>query len=143
MIGEMVKKLDGAPYGAFRIIVGLLFLMHGAQKWGILGMGEGFPVSGFSSAFGVPLPLAYIVYTIEFLGGLCILLGIFTRTATFLGSLVMIGALAIAHLPKTLNPLGQGGGEIPLLFLACFFILMMEGAKVWSLERLIFRKDRW
>ena len=142
-IGKMMKKLGDAPYGVFRILVGFLFVLHGSQKWGILGMGEGFPASGFSSMFGVPVALAYAVYSIELVAGLCILLGIFTRTCAFLGSLVMIGALAKVHLPATLNPLAQGGGELPLLFLAAFLVLMMEGARTWSLEKAIFKEEKF
>ncbi len=143
MIKDTMKKIGDAPYGVFRILVGLLFMLHGAQKFGIFGMGDGFPPGAFATTFGVPLALVYLVYIIEFAGGLCIMLGLFTRIAAFLGSLVMIGALAIAHLPATLNPLAQGGGELPLLFLASFLVLMMQGARIWSVEKLIFKGDRF
>jgi putative oxidoreductase len=142
MISDTMKKLGDAPYGVFRILVGLLFMLHGAQKWGILGMGEGFAASGFSSMFGVPVALAYAVYAIELAGGLLILLGLFTRTSAFLGSIVMIGALAIVHLPKGLNPLGSGG-ELPLMFLAAFLVIMMDGARVWSLEKALMKSDKY
>ena len=142
-IRKIMEKTGDVPYGAFRILIGLLFTLHGAQKWGIFGMGDGFPAAGFSSTFGVPVALAYAVYSIELVAGLCILLGTFTRTAAFLGALVMVGALAKVHLPASLNPLAQGGGEIPLLFLAAFLVLMMQGARVWSLEKAIFKKDQY
>jgi len=140
-IKKIMEKIGDAPYGVFRIIVGLLFTLHGAQKWGILGMGDGFPPAGFSSMFGVPVALAYAVYSIELVTGICILLGIFTRSAAFLGALVMIGALAKVHLPATFNPLAQGGGELPLLFLAAFLVLMMQGSRVWSLEKALMKSD--
>ncbi len=140
MIGDAIKKLGNAPYGAFRVIIGLVFMLHGAQKYGL--MGDGMSVAKFAGFFNLPLALGYAAATIELVGGLCILLGLFTRTAAFFGSINMIVALAIAHFPTGLNPLANGG-EPALLYLAAFFVLMVYGAQAWSLEKALFKKDEF
>jgi len=63
-----------------RIVVGLVFLMHGAQKLFIFGLGGTADIMG---KLGLPLPglCAVIVIAVELLGGLAILLGLFTRVA--------------------------------------------------------------
>jgi putative oxidoreductase len=61
-----------------RIVVGLVFLMHGAQKLLVFGPAGTADIMG---KLGLPLPVlcAAIVITVELLGGLAILLGAFTR----------------------------------------------------------------
>ena len=140
MIGDTIKKLGNAPYGAFRVVIGLVFMLHGAQKYGL--MGDGTTIAKFAGLFHLPLALAYAAATIELVGGACILLGLFTRSAAFLGSVVMITALAIVHFPNGINPLANQG-ELPLLFLASFLVIMVNGARAWSLEKAILRHDKF
>lgn len=139
-IGKLMKRCGDYPYLALRVIVGLLFMLHGAQKYGL--MGDGTTIAKFAGLFHLPLALAYAAATIELVGGACILLGLFTRSAAFLGSIVMITALAIVHFPNGINPLANQG-ELPLLFLASFLVIMVNGARAWSLEKAILRHDKF
>jgi putative oxidoreductase len=79
-----------------RIVVGLVFLMHGAQKLFVFGVGGTADIMG---KLGLPLPLlcAAIVIIVELLGGLAILLGMFTRVAGALLALEMFVAILVAR----------------------------------------------
>lgn len=79
-----------------RIVVGLVFLMHGAQKLFVFGLGGTADIMG---KLGLPLPFvcAAIVIVVELLGGLAILLGIFTRLAGALLAFEMLVAIIVAR----------------------------------------------
>jgi putative oxidoreductase len=79
-----------------RIVVGLVFLMHGGQKLFIFGIGGTADIMG---KLGLPAPLvcAAIVIALELLGGLAILLGVFTRLAGALLAFEMVVAISVAR----------------------------------------------
>ena len=80
-----------------RIVVGLVFLMHGAQKLFVFGVSGTADIMG---KLGLPLPLlcAAIVIIVELLGGLAILLGMFTRLAGAVLAFEMFVAIVVARL---------------------------------------------
>lgn len=99
-------------YAALRIVAGLAFAQHGAQKlFGLLG-GKAMPLT---SQFG----LAGII---EFVGGIMISLGLFTSPVAFLASGEMAYAYFTAHAPRSFWPI-QNGGELAVLY--CFIFLYM------------------
>lgn len=79
-----------------RIVVGLVFLMHGGQKLFVFGLGGTADIMG---KLGLPLPLvsAAVVIAVELLGGLAILLGVFTRLAGALLAFEMVVAILVAR----------------------------------------------
>jgi putative oxidoreductase len=79
-----------------RIAVGLVFLMHGGQKLFVFGLGG---IADYMGKLGLPLPLvcAAIVITVELLGGLAILLGVFARLAGALLAFEMVVAIMVAR----------------------------------------------
>jgi len=80
-----------------RIVVGLVFLMHGGQNLFVFGPAGTADIMG---KLGLPLPFmcAAIVITVELLGGLAILLGAFARLAGALLALEMVVAILVARL---------------------------------------------
>ena len=80
-----------------RIVVGLVFLMHGCQKLFVFGLGGTADIMG---KLGLPLPVlaASVVIIVELLGGLAILLGMFTRLAGGLLAFEMVVAILVARL---------------------------------------------
>lgn len=80
-----------------RIAVGLVFLMHGGQKLFVFGVAG---TADIMSKLGIPLPTiaAIVVITVELLGGLAILLGVFSRTAGALLAFEMMVAILVARL---------------------------------------------
>ena len=137
---RIVKSYHNQLYLAFRILVGLLFAQHGAQK--LLGWFGGLAGNGLPVKLISLMGLAGII---ELAWGLAIALGLFTRLAACFTALEMVIAYAIAHATKGLNPLStaanSNGGELELLYIAAFLVLMAYGAKKWGLEKAIFKKE--
>ena len=117
-------------YFIFRVLVGLLFLQHGLQK--LFGMFGGKSAELFSI-----MGLAGII---EFLAGISIALGIFARFGAFFAALQMAVAYFMAHAPQGLIPI-LNMGELALLYFAAFLAIMAFGARRWSLEKAIFKKE--
>jgi putative oxidoreductase len=117
----------------FRIMVGLLFVQHGVQKlFGWFG-GIGGSSVELVSLFG----LAGII---ELLGGIAIIAGIFTRLAAFIGAVELLVAYFMVHVPQGLIPISNQG-ELALLYVAAFLVLVAYGAKKWSLEKVLLKKE--
>lgn len=93
------SRLRSSPWGMLpiRIAVGLVFLMHGGQKLFVFGVAG---TADIMSKLGIPLPTiaAIVVITVELLGGLAILLGVFSRTAGALLAFEMMVAILVARL---------------------------------------------
>ena len=122
-------------YFVFRVFVGLLFLQHGLQKlFGAFGGvgGNGQPVELFS-LFG-------LAGLIEFVGGIAIAIGFFSRLAAFIGGIQMLVAYFMVHAGNGLIPL-INQGELALLYFASFLVIMMHGAKKWGVEAAILKKE--
>ncbi len=88
------------PYAltVVRLVLGIIFLMHGSQK--VLGLfgggGLAATVQGMTQ-MGMPALLAYVVSFTEFLGGIALLFGLLTRLAALGIMIDMIGAIATVH----------------------------------------------
>jgi len=120
-------------YFVFRVFVGLLFLQHGLQKlFGAFGGLGGQPAELFS--------LMGLAGIIETFGALAITLGLFVRLAALIAGLEMLVAYSIQHVPNGLIPL-VNRGELSLLYFAAFLVIIAFGARKWSLEKLIFKKE--
>ena len=122
-------------YAVFRVIFGLLFMAHGAQK--ILGL------FGGTNGTGATPPLASIfgmAGMIELFGGLLIVLGIFTRFAAIVAAVEMVFAYFMVHFPVGLNPL-LNKGELVVLYFGAFLLMARLGSGRFSLEWGILRKE--
>ncbi|MEK6949583.1 MAG: DoxX family protein, partial [Nanoarchaeota archaeon] len=122
-------------YFVFRVFIGLLFLQHGLQKlFGAFGgvTGNGQPVELFS-LFGA-------AGLIEFVAGIAIAVGLFTRLAAFISAIEMLVAYFMVHIPNGLIPL-VNQGELALLYFAAFLALKAYGAGKWSLEKALMKKE--
>jgi putative oxidoreductase len=116
-------------YAAMRVMVGLLFACHGAQKlFGVLG-GES----------QIDNPMLLTAGTIEFVGGLLIAVGLFTGYAAFLSSGLMAAAYFMAHAPNGFWPI-VNKGELAVLYCFVFLFMATKGSGAWSVEALLGRK---
>ena len=110
-------------YALLRIISGLLFAVHGAQKLlGVLG-GQQVPIM---SQFG-------LAGVIELVGGLMIAAGVFASLAAFVASGEMAVAYFQAHAPKAFWPV-QNGGELAALYCFVFLYVAARGNGTWSVQ---------
>lgn len=135
LIGRRTESYDDPVYFVFRVLVGLLFMQHGAQK--LFGLFGGVNGSGGTA----PLVSMYgLAGVIEFAGGLLIALGILTRLVALIATADMVAAQFIAHVPEGLIPI-QNGGELSLLYIASFLILIVYGSRRYSIEQLVFDRE--
>ena len=103
-------------YGILRIVSGLLFAFHGAQKlFGAFGGRQANLMSQFGAA-GV----------IELVCGLLIAIGILTSLAAFIASGEMAAAYFMAHSPQGPIPI-QNGGELAVLYCFLFLYIASRG----------------
>ena len=111
-------------YALTRIVVGLLFALHGAQK--LLGWFGGMP-EGASDL------VIYGAGTIELVGGVLVAMGLFTRWAAFVCSGAMAVAYFMAHQPMGLLPI-ENRGESAALYSWIFLLIATSGDGIWALS---------
>ncbi|MER7111522.1 DoxX family protein [Streptomyces sp. NPDC000229] len=130
----MSARLDQyRPYvlGLFRIVVGLLFLCHGAASlFGVLGGAGG--TGGTVPAGTWP---GWYAAVIELVGGGLVLLGLFTRAAAFIASGAMAYAYFKVHQPMGLFP-KENGGELAAVYCWSLLLLVFTGPGALSLDSL-------
>jgi putative oxidoreductase len=116
-----------------RIVVGLVFLMHGAQKLLVFGPAGTADIMG---KLGLPLPLvsATIVIAVELLGGLAILLGVFTRLAGALLAFEMVIAILVARVHGGF--FAPYGYEFELTLLGACLTFALNGPGRMSLDEI-------
>ena len=127
-----------------RVTLGVIFFAHGAQK--VFGWFGGYGLKGTTGYFvsiGLPLPVAYAACFLELLGGIGLLLGLFTRLAALAIIAMMAGAIAKVHWPHgffinwELAP-GKGHGlEANLAFIAMAVACVIAGGGALSLDALL------
>jgi len=113
----------GIWFTIFRVLVGLGFLSHGLQKFGVFG-GDSVVLA---SKFG-------IAGIVEVIVGLMVILGLYARYAAIPGAITMLVAYFWVHAPNGWFPLANKG-ELALLYLAAFIVLLSHEDTHWSLER--------
>lgn len=121
-----------------RIVAGLLFMLHGTQK--LFNYPPGPLKPDGTSLFPLPLlSLAGVAGILELVGGLFILLGLFTRPVAFILSGEMAVAYFMNHAPKGFWPL-LNGGELSVLYCFIFLYLAAAGGGPWSVDSCMRRR---
>jgi putative oxidoreductase len=128
-----------------RTVLGVVFFMHGAQK--VPGWFGGYGLKGtvgyFKSALAIPTPLGYAAALTEFLGGIALVLGLFTQPAA-LGILVtMAVAIFKVHGPAGFflntshDPKRGDGFEYSLTLGMIALVVMILGGGAYSLDAVL------
>ena len=127
-IGKWVKGKEDILYGVFRILVGLMFFLHG---WAKLFGPKAVQLVSLMGLAGV----------FEFVGGALVLLGLWSRIGALLGAVTMLVAFLYMHLGW--NPLATGG-ELPILYFVSFLVILVHGAgSCCSLEKKLWKSERF
>src|SRR5271166_3401886 len=100
MIRQLFATDDSVATSILRLVLGLVFFAHGAQK--MLGWFGGFGFTGtlnfFTSVMHVPAPLAFLAIAAEFFGGMGLILGFLTRIAAFgIGVNMVVAVMTVHH----------------------------------------------
>ncbi len=139
MPGAGMAARTGYGLAALRVIVGLIFVAHGAQK--LFGMGPA-GVAGMFGHVGIPVPglTSTLVIGVELLGGAALALGLGTRFAAAFIGIDMLGAIGFVHLKHGLFlPMGI---EYPLTLLAVAVLFALSGPGALALDGLLARRGR-
>ncbi|MGV0876755.1 DoxX family protein [Martelella sp. FLE1502] len=121
---RMLQPMAPIFLAILRVVTGLLFLEHGTQK--ILH----FPVSDFHPPM---FSLLWVGGILEIVGGVLIILGLFTRPAAFILSGMMAVAYFMMHAPNSFFP-ALNGGDAAILFCFIFLYLVFAGPGSFSLD---------
>jgi putative oxidoreductase len=118
-----------------RVIVGIMFLVHvsGKFKMGAAAVGANFMAK---NGLEPGLAFAYAAMLLESVGGVCIIIGLFTRFFAAALAIEMAIALIFVHLPKGYAA-GAGGYEYVLLIGAVMFAIAIRGGGPYSVDRMI------
>lgn len=126
-----------------RLGVGIIFLVHGIGRFGVGPLSTNMAdFAGFLGMVGIPLPsvFAWIVTLTETIGGIMILVGLFTELVALALTINMLVAIIMVHMPNGFS-VQNGGIEFALiLFLSSISLLLSGDGNKLSLESKIFDK---
>lgn len=138
MEAEGIAKVQGWGLAILRVVVGAVFFVHGFQKLFLMGFGG---VADMMEGIGVPTPglFAVVVTLVELLGGLALILGLFTRLAAVSLAVDMLVATLTVHMPNGFS-VQNGGYEFTLVLLAASVALAVAGPGEAALYRFLARR---
>ena len=148
MLRKLLYTSNDPVLAIVRLVLGVVFFAHGAQK--MLGWFGGYGFAGTMGFFehnGIPAVFAFLAIAAEFFGGIGLLLGLLSRVAAFGITCNMLVAIATLHhrFGLFMNWTGQQKGEgfeFHLLALAITFLIMARGGGALSLDRQVSRTAR-
>jgi putative oxidoreductase len=144
MFRKLIATDNDIATTILRLVLGVIFFAHGAQK--MLGWFGGYGFTGtmgfFTGVLHIPAVFAFLAIAAEFFGGLGLIFGLLTRVASFGVFCNMIVAVAMVHgqFGFWMNWTGAQKGEgyeYHLLLLAAAAVLMIRGAGAASVDRLL------
>ena len=142
MFRKLLGTSDDWVTALMRLVLGVVFFAHGAQK--MLGWFGGYGFSGtmgfFTHNMGIPALLAFLAIAAEFFGGIGLVLGLLSRVAAFGIAVNMVVAVLTVHLPNGLFMNWAGtqkgeGFEYHLLAIALAVAIMVKGGGAASIDR--------
>lgn len=120
-----------------RVIAGVTFIAHGAQKLFVIGLPG---ITGGFGQMGIPAPgvMAAFITFLELFGGIALVFGLLTRLAALGLAFDMLGAMMLVHFKNGFF-LPQGY-EFVLALFAMSAALVLAGAGELSLDALVARR---
>lgn len=120
---DFLKPYSGLLLSVLRFMSGLLILQHGTTKY------LSIPASPMNNAS--PMTMGGFAGVLELVGGVLLVIGLFTRPVAFILSGTMAVAYFYAHAPRDFYPI-LNQGELAVLY--CFVFLYLAGAGGGSLS---------
>ena len=145
MIESLTSTNADWVVGIIRIVLGIIFFAHGAQKmlgW-YGGPGLASSMRTFTEHLHLPSTLAFLVIAGELFSGIGLIVGLFSRIAALVIAITMVGAIATVHFRfgLFLNWFGTQKGhgiEYHLLAIALALVVVVKGAGALSVDRLVY-----
>jgi putative oxidoreductase len=144
MFNKLINTDDNIASLILRVLLGVVFFPHGAQK--LLGWFGGHGFSGtmgfFTETMGIPAIFAFLVIMAESLGAVALIAGFLTRITAFGIASVMVVAIFMVHLQNGFfmnwsgNQQGEGF-EYHILAIAIALALIVKGGGKWSVDKLL------
>lgn len=148
MIKKLIQTDNNTASLVLRLMLGIVFFPHGAQK--VFGWFGGGGFSGtmdvFTAKMGIPAFFAFLAILAESAGSVGLITGFLTRLSAFGIACNMTVAILMVHLPNGffMNWTGKQKGEgfeYHLLVIAIAVALMIKGGGRWSIDGLIAKKE--
>ena len=149
MFRKLIATSDNSGVTMVRLVLGVIFFFHGAQK--MLGWFGGYGFSGtmnfFTHQMGIPAVFAFLAIAAEFFGSLGLILGFLTRVAAAGIIVNMVVAILMVHGANGIFMNWSGkqkgeGFEYHLLTIAIGIALVIRGAGAYSIDRMIGQGDK-
>ncbi len=119
-----------------RVVLGLTFFVHGLVKF----QGGIENIVGWFQSIGLPGFLAYGVGLVELIGGIMLVLGLYSRVVSGLLAIIMVGAILKVKLAVGFLGNGQMAGyELDLALMAMAIFIAINGSKAFALDRIILK----
>lgn len=144
MFNKLINTDDNIASLILRVLLGVVFFPHGAQK--LLGWFGGHGFSGtmgfFTETMGIPAIFAFLAIMAESLGAVALIAGFLTRITAFGIASVMVVAIFMVHLQNGFfmnwsgNQQGEGF-EYHILAIAIALALIVKGGGKWSVDKLL------
>ncbi|WP_379153646.1 DoxX family protein [Paenibacillus sp. sgz5001063] len=120
-----------------RVVLGIIFVFHAVDKFQ-MGLGN---VEAWFSSLGIPGFVAYVVAVIELVGGIMLILGLFTRYVSGVFVIVLVGAIFTAKLSVGLLGNGQMAGyELDLAYILISLYLLVADRTPFSVDHVMISK---
>lgn len=137
MLEQLLNKYSHWAALPLRITVGIIFIAHGSQK--LFGLFGGYGLNATANFFEQNIGFAPGILWAglagfgELIGGILLVLGLFTRWGALLISIIMAVAILKVHLQNGLFA-DKGGFEYPLTLLAAALSLILSGPQSGSID---------
>ena len=142
LISTLMSTNAGYGITLLRIVTGLTFAAHGAQKlfgwfggYGLEGVAQWMESIGLAPGY----LLALMAGSAEFFGGIALIIGLLARPAAAVLAVTMVVAIVTVHLANGFF-MSNNGYEFGLALLAASVSLLFSGAGKASVDQLIARK---
>ena len=139
MSSNMRSRLEGAAMSILRIVIGVVFVAHGAGKLmtGFSQVAEGFAGMGIPA----PLPSAIAATLAELVAGAALALGLYTRLSTLPLVATMLVAMLLVHFPNGFFIYNKGY-EYTLVLLTALLTIALAGPGPWAVDKFIQRRKK-
>lgn len=138
---SLMSTRGGYGLTVLRVVIGLTFMAHGAQKlfgWfgggGLAGVGQWMESIGLAPGY----LMALLAGSAEFFGGLALVIGLLVRPAAVALIVVALVAIVSVHWVNGFF-MSNNGYEYALALLVACVALLLEGAGKLSLDEVLAR----